>query len=74
VGRYWVALSLAEAETVRRILHIRKKKTPLSLINNATTEVPLGTAESCSMRRGAGNAREREPLLMKLLSRTGLLM
>ncbi len=41
MGRYWVALSLAEAETVRRILHIRKKKNPLSLINNATTEVPL---------------------------------
>jgi hypothetical protein len=25
-GRYWVAVSLAEAETIRRILHIRRKK------------------------------------------------
>ena len=30
-GRYWVALSLAEAETIRRILHIRTRK---QLFNN----------------------------------------
>jgi hypothetical protein len=40
-GRYYVALSLAEAETIRRILHIRKKKDPQHAIPNASTELAL---------------------------------
>lgn len=43
-GRHWVALSLAEAETIRRILHIRQKKHNgicQPLINHASTEVAL---------------------------------
>jgi hypothetical protein len=51
VGRCWVALSLAEAETVRRILKIRKKKNPLSLINNATAEVALRYSIMCAPGR-----------------------
>ena len=41
VGRYYVAVSLAEAETIRRILHIRKRKDPNHVIPNASTEVAL---------------------------------
>ncbi len=43
-GRNWVAVSLAEAETIRRIIHIRQKlksNTVQPLINNTTTEVAL---------------------------------
>jgi hypothetical protein len=40
-GRYWMAVSLAEAETIRRILHVRKKKNPSVLIPNSNTEVAL---------------------------------
>ena len=38
-GRYWVALSLAEAETIRRIIHVRKDS--LCLIDGADTAVAL---------------------------------
>eukprot|EP01036_Dinobryon_divergens_P039743 gene39743-52448_t len=38
-GRYWVGLSLAEAETIRRILHVRKNSH--ELIPGATTAVAL---------------------------------
>jgi hypothetical protein len=41
VGRYYVAVSLAEAETIRRILHIRKRKDPEHVIPHASTEVAL---------------------------------
>ena len=43
VGRYWVALSLAEAETIRRILHIRTRKTLFKnqIIANRDTELAL---------------------------------
>ena len=40
-GRYFVAVSLCEAETIRRILHIRKKKNPERLFPSASTEVAL---------------------------------
>lgn len=40
VGRQWVAVSLAEAETIRRILHVRKNKSS-TLIDSATTECAL---------------------------------
>lgn len=44
-GRYWVALSLAEAETIRRILHVRhgatKEGAVKSLIDGCSTEVAL---------------------------------
>lgn len=44
-GRHWVAVSLAEAETIRRIIHIRQKANkagqPQPLINNASTEIAL---------------------------------
>lgn len=45
-GRYWVALSLAEAETIRRILHVRQGaardvSTVKPLIDNCSTEVAL---------------------------------
>lgn len=43
-GRNWVAVSLAEAETIRRIIHIRQKLKDNQiqpLINNATTEIAL---------------------------------
>ena len=40
-GRYYTALSLAEAETVRRILHVRRKKYPNQIIPNQTTELAL---------------------------------
>ena len=40
VGRQWVAVSLAEAETIRRILHVRKNKSN-TLIDNTTTECAL---------------------------------
>jgi hypothetical protein len=40
-GRYWVALSLAEAETIRRILHIRKNKFKNQIIPNKDTELAL---------------------------------
>jgi hypothetical protein len=43
-GRNWVALSLAEAETIRRILHNRQRRVngqQQPLIRNATTEVAL---------------------------------
>ena len=44
-GRYWVAVSLAEAETIRRIIHLRSHQ---SLIKSKNTEValrysPIGT-------------------------------
>ena len=38
-GRYWVALSLAEAETIRRVVHVRKNSAVL--VDNCTTEVAL---------------------------------
>jgi hypothetical protein len=41
IGRYYVAVSLAEAETIRRILHIRKRKDPDHVIPNTSTEVAL---------------------------------
>ena len=37
-GRYWVAVSLAEAETLRRILHLRQQR---PLLDGKTTEVAL---------------------------------
>jgi Ca2+-binding EF-hand superfamily protein len=43
-GRNWVAVSLAEAETIRRIIHIRQKlkdNKVQPLIENATTEIAL---------------------------------
>jgi thiol-disulfide isomerase/thioredoxin len=40
-GRYWVAISLAEAETIRRILHVRSSKGLDELIPRATTEIAL---------------------------------
>jgi hypothetical protein len=43
-GRNWVAVSLAEAETIRRIIHLRqrvKDNQVQPLINNATTEIAL---------------------------------
>lgn len=43
-GRNWVALSLAEAETIRRILHNRQRRVngqQQPVIDNATTEVAL---------------------------------
>jgi hypothetical protein len=40
VGRHYVVLSLAEAETIRRILHVRKEKYP-TVIPGANTEVAL---------------------------------
>ena len=41
-GRYWVAVSLAEAETIRRILHLRQSDhLQKNVIRNATTEVAL---------------------------------
>jgi hypothetical protein len=40
-NRHYVAISLAEAETIRRILHLRKRKDPLHLIANQLTEVCL---------------------------------
>ena len=41
IGRYYVAVSLAEAETIRRILHIRKRKDPSHVIPHANTELAL---------------------------------
>lgn len=41
VGRYFVAVSLCEAETIRRILHVRKKKDPTHLIDRKDTEIAL---------------------------------
>eukprot|EP01038_Epipyxis_sp_PR26KG_P004031 gene4031-5768_t len=49
IGRHWVALSLAEAETIRRILHVRKKKNPEALINHASTEVALRYSPMCAL-------------------------
>ena len=40
VGRHWVAVSLAEAETIRRIVHVRKNKSN-ALIKDASTECAL---------------------------------
>jgi len=40
-GKYWVAVSLSEAETIRRILHVRKRKDPNHLITGCTTEIAL---------------------------------
>lgn len=40
-GRYWVAVSLAEAETIRRILHVRRSKHPLQVIASHNTELAL---------------------------------
>lgn len=40
-GKYWVAVSLSEAETIRRILHVRKRKDPNHLIPNCSTEIAL---------------------------------
>lgn len=40
-GRYWVAVSLSEAETIRRILHLRKTRDSQPLIPNSTTEIAL---------------------------------
>lgn len=37
-GRYWVMLSLAEAETLRRILHVRKSK---PLVSESNSEIAL---------------------------------
>jgi len=41
VGRYWVAISLAEAETIRRILHVRSSKGLTDLISGSNTEMAL---------------------------------
>lgn len=38
IGRHWVALSLAEAETVRRILHVRSQRTRAEEKTNADTD------------------------------------
>jgi hypothetical protein len=40
-GRHWVAVSLAEAETIRRILHLRKRCDSEHVIPHATTELAL---------------------------------
>lgn len=40
-GRYYVAISLAEAESIRRILHVRSKAGNSRLIPNASTEIAL---------------------------------
>ena len=37
-GRHYVALSLAEAETVRKILHVRRGK---KVLDNCSTELAL---------------------------------
>ena len=41
VGRHWAAVSLAEAETIRRILHLRKRNDSHQIIPLATTELCL---------------------------------
>lgn len=41
VGRHWVAVSLAEAETIRRILHVRRQKNPTQIIPGHDTELAL---------------------------------
>jgi hypothetical protein len=42
VGRHWVAVSLAEAETIRRILHLRKRGNDReSVIANSSTQLAL---------------------------------
>lgn len=41
VGRYWVAISLAEAETIRRILHVRSAKGLTELIPGCAAEMAL---------------------------------
>lgn len=46
-GRHWVAVSLAEAETIRRVLHIRNKSKS-DLINGATTELALHYSPMCA--------------------------
>lgn len=48
VGRHWVAVSLAEAETIRRILHVRKKKNPEQIIPNAHVDMALRYSLMCS--------------------------
>mmetsp|Transcript_74196 Transcript_74196/g.197960 ORF Transcript_74196/g.197960 Transcript_74196/m.197960 type:complete len:3050 (-) Transcript_74196:601-9750(-) len=40
-GRYWVALSLAEAETLRRVLHLRRDRTLLGMEACNAAEVAL---------------------------------
>lgn len=40
-GRNWVAVSLAEAETIRRILHLRKRCDNQHIIPNSSTELAL---------------------------------
>ena len=47
-GRYWVAVSLAEAETIRRILHVRKQGHPQQLLSAASTEVALHYSPLCA--------------------------
>ena len=54
VGRYWVALSLLEAETIRRILHIRRRKDPHHVVPNASTQLALRYSPMSSP--GAGPA------------------
>lgn len=59
-GRYWVAISLAEAETIRRILHLREHSSIVNkelskdstinpqLIPNTSTEIALRFTPMCA--------------------------
>jgi hypothetical protein len=44
-GRNWVAVSLAEAETIRRVLHVRKNQK--EIIPNSSTELVLRYSPMC---------------------------
>jgi hypothetical protein len=54
-GRYWVALSLAEAETIRRILHLRNRGDNQAIISNASTELALRHSPICGSGSKTGD-------------------
>jgi thiol-disulfide isomerase/thioredoxin len=53
VGRHWVAVSLAEAETIRRVLHVRSNKST-EVIPHASTELALHYSPMCGPKAPEG--------------------